>query len=100
LAELKRIMITLPVNLLTEIDGLARSLRGNRSQILREAAQHYVEHLKRERLRQQMIVGYQEMAQLNLILAEEGFSGGYSQELASAGGDDQTEEKTLGSSAW
>ncbi len=74
MADDKRIMVTLPASLVSEIDGIAESTKANRSQFLREAAQRYLEDLKREQLRQRLIEGYQEMAQLNLTLAEEGLT--------------------------
>jgi len=76
LADVKRITVTLPARLVNEIDGLSDGARGNRSQFLLEAAERYLDELKRQTLRQRLIEGYQEMAQLNLTLAEEGLAAG------------------------
>jgi len=76
LGDVKRITVTLPASLVNEIDGLGEGARGSRSQFIVEAARRYVSDLKRETLRQRLIDGYQEMAQLNLTLAEEGLAAG------------------------
>lgn len=76
MVDVKRITVTLPARLVNEIDGLSDGTRGNRSQFLLEAAERYLDDLKRQTLRQRLIEGYQEMAQLNLTLAEEGLAAG------------------------
>jgi CopG family transcriptional regulator/antitoxin EndoAI len=76
LADEKRITVTLPASLVSEIDGLGEEARDCRSEFLMEAARRYLEDLKKEALRRRLIEGYQEMAQLNLTLAEEGLATG------------------------
>ncbi len=68
---LKRIMITIPENLLAEIDGILSQEKGNRSELIREAMLLYLAERKRRILREQMKRGYLEMAQINLRLALE-----------------------------
>lgn len=72
MATYKRIMVTVPDNLLREVDGLVAVGRLNRSALIREAVRIYVEERKRRDMREQMVRGYQEMATINLALAEEG----------------------------
>jgi CopG family transcriptional regulator/antitoxin EndoAI len=71
-AELKRIMITVPTNLLQEVDGMVALEKGSRSEFIREALNRFLEERKRRELRDRMKNGYLEMARINLELAEEG----------------------------
>jgi CopG family transcriptional regulator/antitoxin EndoAI len=72
LAELKRIMISIPNNLLQEVDGIIAMEKLSRSQFVREAMRLYIEERQRKAVRDMMKKGYQEMAIINLALAEEG----------------------------
>lgn len=73
MGELKRIMITVPAALLQEVDGMVALEEGrNRSEFVREALHRFLEDRKRRELRDRMKSGYQEMARINLQLAEEG----------------------------
>lgn len=71
MASSKRIMISLPSSLLQEVDGLVAVEKINRSQLIREAMRLYLEERKKRDLRERMKRGYQEMARINLALAEE-----------------------------
>ena len=71
-AELKRIMISIPNSLLKEVDGIAAMEKLSRSQFVRDAMCSYIEERKRKAIRDNMRKGYQEMAAINLTLAEEG----------------------------
>lgn len=73
MAEVKRIMISLPDALLKEVDGIAASEKLNRSEFIREAMRLYIEERKRRLIREQMKKGYLEMAKINLALANESF---------------------------
>lgn len=73
MAESKRIMICVPVSLLREVDGMLVEENKNRSELIREAVRFYLEERKKSSLREQMRIGYQEMAQINLTLAQEAF---------------------------
>lgn len=73
-AEVKRIMISLPDNLLQEVDGIVASENLNRSEFIREAMKLYIEERKRRIIREQMKKGYIEMAKINLALVGESFS--------------------------
>jgi CopG family transcriptional regulator/antitoxin EndoAI len=72
-ANLKRIMVSVPVNLLHEVDRMIDwEEGGNRSKFIREALKRYVEDQRKLSLREKLKQGYLEMAALNLQLAEEG----------------------------
>jgi len=73
-AELRRIMISIPNSLLQEVDGIIAMEKLSRSQFVREAMRLYIEDRKRKAVRDMMRKGYQEMAVINLTLAEEGLS--------------------------
>jgi CopG family transcriptional regulator/antitoxin EndoAI len=72
MATSKRVVISVPDHLLREVDGLVAMARWNRSALIREAVRIYVEERKKRDVREQLMRGYQEMASLNLALAEEG----------------------------
>ncbi|NLW24891.1 MAG: ribbon-helix-helix protein, CopG family [Clostridia bacterium] len=74
MSDLKRIMISLPDYLLEEVDGIVALEKKNRSEFIREAMKLYIEEKKRKSLREQMRRGYQEMASINLSLAQEGLA--------------------------
>ena len=70
----KRIIVTLSEMLLSEVDQVTNLEHKNRSDLVREALQFYVEKRKREVLVEQMKNGYMEMALINLTLACELFN--------------------------
>jgi CopG family transcriptional regulator/antitoxin EndoAI len=70
-AETKRIMISLPHNLLTEVDGIVASEKRTRSEFIREAMKLYLQERKKRQIRERMQKGYLEMAKLNLALSNE-----------------------------
>ena len=65
--EVVKVTISLPADLLQLTDETAQAERKPRSGIIRDALASYI----KERERQEMIKGYQEMAALNRTLAEE-----------------------------
>ena len=69
----KRIMISLPQNLLQEVDGVVESEQLNRSELIREAMRLYLLERKKKTIREKMQKGYMEMANINLNLASESF---------------------------
>lgn len=71
MADLKRIMISLPEYLLEEVDDIVALEKKNRSEFIREAMKLYIREKKNSYLREQMRKGYQEMAIINLTLAQE-----------------------------
>jgi CopG family transcriptional regulator/antitoxin EndoAI len=72
-AELKKILVSLPDSLLQEVDEIVAIEKRNRSEFIREAMKLYISEQNRRRLREQMKKGYQEMAHINLGLAMENY---------------------------
>ncbi len=72
MAQTKRIVVSLPKNLLQEVDRVVQEENSNRSQFVRDAMQMYILEHRKEVLRERLKNGYQKMAALNLVLAEEG----------------------------
>ena len=66
----KKILVSLPDSLLFEADNLATQQNINRSEFIRIAMRQYIGHIKRQNLAQQMIKGYEEMAEINLEISE------------------------------
>ncbi|HZK24557.1 MAG TPA: ribbon-helix-helix protein, CopG family [Oscillospiraceae bacterium] len=73
MAETKRIMISLPYNLLEEVDGIVATEKRTRSDFIREAMRLYLAEREKQQIREKMQKGYAEMAKLNLRLANEAF---------------------------
>ena len=63
-------MITVPENLLKQVDNIVDSEKTNRSEFVREAMKLYIKEKKRISLRTLMEKGYQEMAEINLAVSE------------------------------
>lgn len=76
MAQTKRIMISLPDQLLREIDAVVERDSLNRSEFIRQAMLEYLAERRRMDLRRKMREGYLRMAQLNRELAEESFAAG------------------------
>ncbi len=74
MANTKRIMISLPQNLLKEVDGVVEIEKRSRSEFIREAMKLYLQERKKKQIRESMQEGYMEMARLNLTLANEAIS--------------------------
>lgn len=69
----KRIMISLPQHLLSEVDGVVETEQSNRSELVRQAMKLYLKERKRRQIRETMQKGYMEMANINLDMASEAF---------------------------
>lgn len=69
----KRIMISVPQNLLQEVDGLVKKENSNRSELIRQAMKMYLRERKKRYIRETMKQGYMEMANINLNMASEAF---------------------------
>lgn len=70
MAELKKILISLPDNLLKEVDNIVSVEKTNRSEFVREAMRLYLREKRKMQMRDRMKRGYQEMAEINIRLAE------------------------------
>lgn len=64
-------MISLPQNLLTEVDGIVALEKRTRSEFIREAMRLYLRERKKRQIRERMQRGYLEMAGINLALSNE-----------------------------
>lgn len=64
-------MITVPENLLLELDDIYVAESKNRSEVIREALKLYLGERKKRLVKEQMKKGYLEMADINLNLASE-----------------------------
>ncbi len=69
----KRIMISLPDQLLQEVDGIVAMENSNRSEFIRQAMKLYLNERKKRHIRESMQRGYMEMAKINLTMASEAF---------------------------
>jgi CopG family transcriptional regulator/antitoxin EndoAI len=67
-------MISLPQNLLKEVDGVVEMEKRTRSEFIREAMKLYLQERRKRQIRERMQEGYIEMARLNLALANEAIS--------------------------
>jgi len=70
LAELRKILVSLPDNLLKEIDYIVSVEKTNRSEFVREAMKLYIREKRKIEMRDKMKKGYQQMAEINKKLAE------------------------------
>ena len=70
MAELRKILISLPDNLLKEIDNAVSVENTNRSEFVREAMKLYLREKRKIQIMDRMKKGYQEMAEINLRLSE------------------------------
>lgn len=70
MAELRKILISLPDNLLKEVDTIVSIEKTNRSEFVRKAMKLYITEKRKIEMRDKMKKGYQEMAEINIKLAE------------------------------
>nr|WP_248484887.1 ribbon-helix-helix protein, CopG family [Tepidibacter aestuarii] len=70
----KKIVVSLPNNLLSEVDKIVKVENKNRSEFIKEAMNLYLREKRKVRTRESMIKGYREMGVINLALAEMGLS--------------------------
>ena len=70
MADLKKILVTLPDNLLKEVDFVATEQKINRSELVREAMKLYLKERKKMQIRENLKRGYLEMTEINLKLSE------------------------------
>jgi len=69
----KRLQISLPDNLIREVEGyLATGETTSNSEFFQEAVRVYLAHLKRDQMKRQLKNGYLEMSDINRDLADEG----------------------------
>ncbi|MBR3918097.1 MAG: ribbon-helix-helix protein, CopG family [Clostridia bacterium] len=73
MATAKKVELELPESLLNEVDSIAKKDNISRNELLEHAMRFYIEEREKRALRNEMIKGYQEMAELNLKIAEDFF---------------------------
>lgn len=66
--------MTLPLAMIEEADRLAGRRRWSRSQVVEEALARYLADQRRREQERAVRIGYQEMGDINLSLAEEGLA--------------------------
>lgn len=71
MSQFKKVLITLPDYLIEEIDRMAKKENKNRSDIVRDVMKSYLGEKHRHELRADLTRGYQEMADINLSIAQE-----------------------------
>ena len=69
----KKIIISLPEQLLAELDGVLKHEKLNRSEFISQATRMYLRERKKRQIRESMEQGYMEMAKINLNIAAEAF---------------------------
>ena len=74
MAELKKILVSLPDSLLQEVDEIVAIEKKNRSEFIREAMKLYIRERRKIKIREEMKKGYEEMAKINAEMTEDGFS--------------------------
>ena len=74
MSQLKKVLITVPDSLLEAVDSAAKVENINRSEFVRAAMKMYLSERKERTRREELKKGYQEMAELNLSLAETFFN--------------------------
>ena len=70
MAEVKKILISVPETLLKEVDAQVSCEQISRSRLIQRAVSFYLKEQKKTRQLQQMKTGYRQMADINLELAE------------------------------
>ena len=74
MAAARRIELTLPEGLLETVDSIAEKENITRSECIESAMRFYIEEREKRDLRDQMIQGYQEMAEINITISVDFFS--------------------------
>lgn len=77
MAENKKVLITIPENLLKELDATARLEKKSRSDFVRQAVKLYLKEKRKIEIREKMKAGYLEMSRINTSITEEGSQGEY-----------------------
>jgi len=70
LPQLKKIMVSVPDYLLKEVDDIVSVDKINRSELVRKAMKLYIRERKQINLKDKMKSGYEQMAEINMRLAE------------------------------
>jgi len=71
-AELKRIIVNVPNNLLEKVDYFVALENKNRSEFISDAMKLYIKEREKLRVREQLKIGYLQMGEINIKFAEMG----------------------------
>lgn len=74
MADLKKIIVSLPDNLLEEVDYIVALENKNRSEFIRDAMRLYIREREKIKVREQLKAGYMQMADINVKLSEMGLN--------------------------
>ena len=72
MAETRKIMVSLPNNLVEEVDFIVSMEDKNRSEFVREAMKLYIREKRKLEVSERLKDGYLEMSKINLSFAEMG----------------------------
>ncbi len=70
-APMQRIIVTMPPDLLSQVEAVAEKLHFSRSRLIREAVEQFVEAERRQELRELLKEGYIVNAERDLRICEE-----------------------------
>lgn len=70
MGEIRKVLISIPDNLLKEIDIIISEEKINRSEFVRDAMKLYLREKRKVEMRDRLIKGYQEMSEINIKLTE------------------------------
>ena len=71
MSVMRRIIVTMPPDLLQQVEEMAQKLDFNRSQFIRRAVEAFLEEQRRRELRELLKEGYLVNAERDLCIAEE-----------------------------
>lgn len=77
LADNKKILISIPENLLRELDNAVKEEETNRSDFIRKSIRFYLIEKRKIEIRNKMKAGYLEMSNINKSITEEYSEGDY-----------------------
>ena len=77
MAENKKVLISIPENLLRELDNAVKEERTNRSDFIRKSIRFYLIEKRKIEIRNKMKSGYLEMSKINKDITEEYSEGDY-----------------------
>lgn len=77
MADNKKILISIPENLLKELDNAVKLEGTNRSDFIRKAIRFYLIEKRKIEIRNKMKAGYLEMSSINKSITEEYSEGDY-----------------------
>ena len=86
---MEKVMVTLPTDLLHEVDALARQSKKNRSQFMRHILREWIDAQRKKEFEALLAEGYQKMAEQNAAIVAESLQAQYSASEGSWRWDEQ-----------